>query len=292
MATTLSLRQECRGGPLRADVEASRDLHGFNRLTILIHGFNNDQCDAWKAYDGFASLPDVGDGQVVAAFGELCEFFWPGDSPTLSGASYPFEIRRAIASGGRLYGFLKGLAARRLAPVDVQLVCHSLGCRVALELFKAYVNDGRPPTIRFARVLLMAAAVKVSMVQDPRALKPAAAACRLSRVLYSTADAVLRWAFPSGEFLAGEGFGTAVGRFGEPGSGTWDSRADMGRYGHGDYWRLDATGPQVKTWLGLAVARALNDRTLPDAPLPPPARPGGRTLLAREVGTTRPACGC
>ena len=292
MSTILSVRRECKGGDLLPDVEPSQDLHGFNRLTILIHGYANNECQAWQSYSRFIGLPDVSDDRVTAAFGEVCEFYWPGDSRLLGPASYPFEISRAIPSAQTLGKFLRQLAIGRRTPLEVQLVCHSLGNRVGLELLKDHLANGRPAMLRFIGALMMAAAVKVDMVEDASKLENAARALDSSRVLYSTSDDVLHYTFSTGEFLAGEGFGTAVGRFGDPELGLWTSRAQMANYGHSDYWKTDNTGPQVKAWLGLAVARTVDSRTLPESSLPLNAPADDRTTPSRAVGIPQPPCTC
>jgi hypothetical protein len=291
MTTVLSVRGECSGGPLLPQVEASRDLHGFNRLTVLIHGFNNTRCSARKSYAAFATLPDVTDAKVILALGELCEFYWPGDARALGPASYPMEIDRAKASAELLSAFLRDLARGRSTPLEIQLVCHSLGNRVALELLEDYIRHGSVLTIRYVGALLMAAAVLVSMVENSNQLERAASAISRSRVLFSPADRVLHWAFSLGEFAAGEGFGTAVGRFGEPESGLWADRANMARYEHGDYWVSDTTGTQVKAWLGFAFTRSIENRELPYESLPLAATIDGRALPTRVVGRPEP-CGC
>src|SRR5881227_3768664 len=105
MSTVLSVRRECSGGPVLSYVEASRDLHGMSRLTLLIHGYNNSQCSASRSYGSFGSLSDVTDPSVVAAFGERCEFYWPGDSRWFGPLSYPAEIEPAKESAKRLGEF-------------------------------------------------------------------------------------------------------------------------------------------------------------------------------------------
>ena len=76
----LTVRTECSGGPIAQQVEASQGLHGFNRLTILIHGYNNSACVAQHSYKDFLGLADVNDASVFALFGQLCAFYWPGDA--------------------------------------------------------------------------------------------------------------------------------------------------------------------------------------------------------------------
>lgn len=294
IATVLSVRAACSGGDLLDQVEASRDLHGSPRLTILIHGYNDTWCAADAAYGDFERFPEVADPAVAAALGDLCEFYWPGDARGLGAVSFPLEIRRAVDSAAKLGAFLRELSRGRTSPLEIRIVCHSLGNRVGLELLKDYLAHGRPPELRFAGALLMAAAVQVSMVENATELHDAAAALGWSRVLFSEADQVLHWAFQTGELLAGEGSGVAVGRFGEPTSGLWSARANMSayQYGHGSYWVDTRTGGQVRAWLGFAVPRMLDANALPTQRLPEAQGPGTRTLPTRAVGASASACGC
>ena len=69
----LTVRTECSGGPIAQQVEASQDLHGFNRLTILIHGYNNSAVlntirePRSNSPDKFTGATSTSDAFVMAA---------------------------------------------------------------------------------------------------------------------------------------------------------------------------------------------------------------------------------
>ena len=286
----LTVRTECSGGPIAQQVEASQDLHGFNRLTILIHGYNNSACVAQHSYKDFLGLADVNDASVFALFGQLCAFYWPGDARFLGPLSYPNEIPKAKEAARILGEFLEHIAAGRGLPLEIRLVCHSLGNRVALELVKALLA-ANSQTIRFVGALLMAAAVKVSMVEDEQSLEPAALAAGDTYVLFSNSDKVLHFAFPPGEFLAGEGFGTAVGRTGEP-TDVFPRTKSMDGFDHGSYWSGDATGTQVRAWLGLATSRTIDSNSLDENPPAVAVELPQRSTPSRSVGASISECHC
>ncbi len=287
--TVLSLRAECAGGPALDAVRASKDLHGLPRLTILIHGFNDSACDATVGYETFLAQDGIGDTAVFAAFGEVCLFLWPGDSRVLLGASYPTEIPRAIDAAHKLSAFLRSLA--RVAPLEVQLICHSLGNRVALEMIADYLSAGAPPALSISGAVLMAAAVQVSMVEDAAGLQKAAAGAHRSMVLYSRQDKVLEWAFPPGEFFAGEGFGVAVGHNGEP-PRAWHDRQEMSGYDHGSYWTTGGTASPVRRWLGLSTAADVSSRAVPSWPDADPRSLPQRDIKSRPLGGAGLECLC
>jgi hypothetical protein len=189
-----------------------------------------------------------------------------------------------------LSGFLENIAVGRGLPLEIRLVCHSLGNRVALELIKALLA-ANSQTIRFVGALLMAAAVKVSMVEDEQSLEPAALAAGDTYVLFSNSDKVLHFAFPPGEFLAGEGFGTAVGRSGEP-ARVFPRTKSMEGFDHGSYWSGDATGTQVRTWLGLATSRTIDSNSLEENAALQPAELPHRSTPSRSVGDSISECHC
>jgi hypothetical protein len=208
----------------------------------------------------------------------------------LNALSYPLEVPISVKAGQRLAEFLARLAGA--APLTVRFVCHSLGNRVGLECLKHYASLPSAPPLRVEGTLLMAAAVLVNMVEDSAALLGAARRTGDSRVLYSSHDSVLHFAFPPGEFAAGEGFGTAVGRSGEPTPSVWHANQPMDPYGHSDYWGGPKTAEQVRTWLGLSSSRTMPSRTTtsnPDigaSPLP------SRALPSRSVGAVPGTCDC
>lgn len=277
-AVVLSARIDQEGGDVAERVSVKQGaLAHPTRVTLLVHGYNVIQKDALASYGEFLSHSGL-DGSLAA--GQVCEFVWPGDKRwgVLSAAAYPFEIGKARESAARLYDYLKGVQTANGWPLEVQLVCHSLGNRLLLELLERWLEDGSPTALRFTACALMAAAVPVPMVAEGGALGPAAGAPGKTLVLYSGSDAVLHWAFPPGETVAGEGFfPQAVGRAGEP-DGRWSERAQMAGYGHGSYWPGAESAKSVLAFLGGAPERALPEAAIPEHALPAPGAIESREL--------------
>lgn len=257
----ISVRKQDSGGPVALAVsEMGGHLDGNDRALILIHGYANSFSDALGSYDIFLD-------HLAANFptyvGQTAEFFWPGDSPlrVVSVLSYPNQIEPAIESAQRLSGYLWNLKGARNGPIEIDLVGHSLGCRVVLELLGLWTG-GMPPNIRLGTIALMAAAVLVKHVDQGGQLRAAATLSDNTLVLHSEGDPVLHWAFPVGETAARESFfPTAVGRFGGP-LQTWKQHFHMATaagkaYGHGSYWPGDESSNAVVLALGGAPSRAV-----------------------------------
>ena len=177
--------------------------------------------------DLIASLLDGLGVSEQSMFGQIVAFYWPGDARLgkISFLSYPTEMGPARRSAELLANFLIPIRGPRGFPLQVILVCHSLGNRVALELIRVLGPPSGPGSL-VQGLCLMAAAVPVAMVEDLSKLGRAARATR-TRVLFSKSDTTLHWAFPPGETAAGEGFfPQAVGLFGNP-IGLWADRFDL-----------------------------------------------------------------
>jgi len=232
----LSVRVDSVGGAVGDHVDPENWRSANSRVVILMHGYNNTKKAAKDNYVAFVKLLAALGVPEQSTYGQIVGFYWPGDAPLgkLSFLSYPTEMGPARKSAELLANFLVAARAPRGLPLQVILVCHSLGNRVALELIRTLgATIGRGSLVQ--GLCLMAAAVPVSMVEDLSKLGGAARATR-TRVLYSKSDTTLHWAFPPGETAAGEGFfPQAVGLFGNP-IGLWSDRFDLQPYNHGDYW--------------------------------------------------------
>ena len=218
----LSFRQRPEGGdvqPVPSEqeyIELTRRRH----LLLLIHGYNNTLKDGEEAYRAFEArqreLAALDDDTPVAG-GRLIRIFWPGDADwgVVSPLFYPWSIERARRTAAALAATL-ARAARESGHKQVDIVAHSMGCRLALELLKQLrgKND-----IAVGRVVLMAGAVPTFMLEpkpDKQKLRDAIAAALTDAglSLYSTNDKVLAYAFPLGQSMApgDEGFfPTALG---------------------------------------------------------------------------------
>jgi pimeloyl-ACP methyl ester carboxylesterase len=251
----ISVRKEPSGGPVAP--EASTD--GFeltsSRIVILIHGYNNSQNAALKSYESFLNNSGLGKTTLI---GNACGFLWPGDrGGLLAMFSYPWEITPAKESAAVLHQFLVKQVAPGGWPLEVVLVCHSLGNRLGLELVNQNPTSGK---LKYKAGCFMAAAVPVFKVEDGGELHAAAEAVDRTAVLYSEDDIILHYAFPLGQTLAGDGegfFPRAVGRFGQPNAGLWTQTNDMGQFdfNHWNYWDHQESADAVAAFLGLARER-------------------------------------
>ena len=251
---TLSWREDAVGGEVsaRPKVSDERALEQAQHLVLLVHGYNNDTEDAQKAYNGFhARQRDLAGGERYGIGRTFVEVYWPGDAAwgIVSFLFYMGSIKHAIQTAGRLADYLAE-HTRNSARIDI--VAHSMGCRLATELLRALKDRPIPPQIE--RIVFMAGAIPTFMLQHrtpPRRLRPSydRVLREGARSLYSGADMVLSFAFPAGQTLApgAEGFlPTALGH------AEWtdttvpynlDQQQNPGA-GHGDYWGWnDKPGP-------------------------------------------------
>ena len=251
-------------------------LPANSRIVVLIHGYNNDRAAAEKAYGAFATDAALDDGTRA-----VCEVFWPGDKRwgPVSFASYPLEIKPAVATAKLLEAYIAALPVPGVWPLQVVLICHSLGNRVGLEIMSEYINAPERPQIDYS-FCSMAAAVPVRFVELGGTLLAAAMRARGHVIMYSRGDRVLHWGFPIGETLAGEGFfPSAVGRHGEPAQ-LWGpstsyemSHAGGERYQHGDYWPGTESAEVARAFLsGVPVppvaSRATDQSDIPSRTTP------------------------
>jgi len=217
----LSFRKAPRGGEVKSpDNEASIFLSP--RLLLLVHGFNVSAEEAAATYDGFAEMQRIIIGDTDGSYCEgrlAVRVLWPGDADWgfASALFYPWSIARAERTAEVLAESLCR-AYRSGLLFEIDIIAHSLGCRLALEMIRCLqVKAGPRPAVR--RIVLMAGAVPTYMLNE-------APDARLRRAydeflrdpnpvlsLYSGWDGVLSWAFPLGETIAGgkEFLPTALG---------------------------------------------------------------------------------
>jgi len=239
-APSLSLRRLPEGGEVQDPPEPNPPdvLLSSRRLVLLIHGFNNDLEAGTQAYEGFRLVQrELGEISVP-----LVDVYWPGDADwgVVSFLYYPKSIEKAIQSAEVLARAL-GAAAQQSGPKEVDLVGHSMGCRLALELL-ARLQPIAGVLVR--RVVLMAGAVPTFMLEPTythrlrAAYDAMVAAGGLS--LYSGADKVLSQAFPAGQTLGDdEGFfPTALGHeyLGGPAAPATLGQREIPGADHSDYW--------------------------------------------------------
>jgi len=255
LVASLSFRHEAVGGkvvmPDRDSIATITKLlrEGPARgLVLLIHGYNNSEQDAEDAYAGFftmqKSINELKEHRRLADNRVFVEVYWPGDADwgLLSFAFYMGSIDHAEKSAQFLANVLATLA-NDVAPLDIDIIGHSMGCRLAAELLGKLAHGVK---VRVERIALMAAAVPTFMLEQGGALRQPYDT-QLSVIpgrvksLYSLSDGVLAIAFPVGQTLAPGPNGflpTALGHE------QWVSSSVPGNLeqceivnaGHSDYW--------------------------------------------------------
>ncbi len=282
---TITARKDPRGGDVAPQASANFALTS-SRLILLIHGYNNNEEEALKSYGAFLQNSGLA---KASAIGTACGFLWPGDKGgMLAMFSYPWEIKSARGSAEVLHTFLAAQKTPGGWPLEIMLVCHSLGNRVGLELVKQCCTNGGFDRIRYRAGCFMAAAVPVFKVEEGGDLRDAALAVQRKAVLYSEDDIVLHFAFPVGQTLAGDGegsFPTAIGRFGQPSSGVWNQSNNMGwfRYNHSHYWSRQESADIAAAFLGLAKARETAAAVLPEREMQDPLKRTERSIPTRTL---------
>ncbi len=269
-------------------------------VLLLIHGFNVSEEEAIDSYQGFASWQrKIGklqqDDPIFS--GQLVEIYWPGNANwswrrPIPALFYPQSIVAARRTARRLAETL----SRSVGPLDfrfIDIVAHSMGCRIALETLK---HLRRMPRISVRRVVLMAAAVptfmlEVSSVQNLRTvfyekLNEGALS------LFSGCDLVLFAAFRAGQSLralAGEGvMPRALGSTFWPPHPYNLEQKEVAGAGHSDYWGHEGkhkkqereVNQHVRSFLKLdrvrrIASRSLAERAVIDERSEPEPRPVG-----------------
>lgn len=255
-AFVLHLRDQKTGGPVTSgvlyralpywDVWWNDRLPDFtqltraNRLTVLLHGFNNDREEGReKLVHYIRILERKGLAELMLAV------LWPGDG-WAGPLSYPAEGRDADDTADALLIWL-------LSNVDetarVAFVGHSLGCRVVMRAAQRMIKSDKKRKPVLDRICLMAAAIDSdSLGKDGRTCYREAAlnADRIG-VLASEQDRVLQLAYPAGDWMQfmlfrKERSGWALGRRGPEGcppevlAKIESHMANPGRgIGHSDY---------------------------------------------------------
>ncbi len=260
----LSFRQRAQGGEVKPEPSEPeyRQLTGRRHPLLLIHGYNNDLKAGEEAYRGFEALQrelaNLDDDTPVAG-GRLIQIYWPGDADwgIVSPLFYPWSIGRARRTAAALADTL-ARAARESGHKQLDIVAHSMGCRLTLELLKALRSKS---DITVGRVVLMAGAVPTFMLEprpDRHDLRDAfdKVLSEAGLSLYSSSDVVLAFAFPLGQSAAtGEGFfPTALGHefWADAVAPVNLTQRENPGADHSDYWGWNQK-PQ-----SLACARAAN----------------------------------
>jgi esterase/lipase superfamily enzyme len=179
------------------------------RVTVLIHGYNNEQRDVLDSYrtidEQMRLLGFL--GRANSPYDALIGFAWPGGA---TGMSFPFARARAEDAAPRLRQLLASL---RGAGAIVDLNSHSLGAHVTFEALR----DASPSVVRNA--WNFASAVDNESVEKGERYFEAVQRCQKFYVFHSKNDPVLRVWYRVGDFFE---FDTALGY-----SGPEDPRSIM-----------------------------------------------------------------
>lgn len=283
----LSFRQRPDGGEVKPEPSEQEylKLACRRRLLLLIHGYNNNLKASEEAYQGFEALQrELArlDGDTPVAGGRLMQIYWPGDADwgVVSPLFYPWSIERARQTAAALAATL-ARAARESGHKQVDIVAHSMGCRLALELLKQLRDKN---DVAVGRVVLMAGAVPTFMLEpkpDKQKLHDAIATALTDAglSLYSTDDRVLAYAFPLGQSMApgAEGFfPTALGHefWANADAPAKIMQKENPGADHSDYWGWNQKPKS------LACARAANAKVKEFLRF---EQPGERACAARET---------
>jgi pimeloyl-ACP methyl ester carboxylesterase len=252
----VNLRLLSEGGGVRdpADLRGASMELPRERCVLLVHGYNNHDGEAAAAYLGFrerqyGQFPALQPDALEASFGDA---YWPGDADwpgPLDYLDFFFYPAAVCVARDEVPQVLAQAIGRIPGLVTLDVVGHSLGCRVALETLRLLHDTARRPALR--RLCLMAAAVPCEFLEAGGRFEPLLRALQADgtaiRVLHSTDDLVLGAAFLFGQPLAGsaEASARALGYRGPPpgmpGVGANVSEKRIPNAGHGDYWGHSGT---------------------------------------------------
>ena len=167
------------------------------RVTVMIHGYNNEELDVLKSYstidDQMRLLGFLGGS--TAAYDALVGFVWPGGA---LGVAFPFARQRAVDAAPR---FARVLTHLRGASATIDLNTHSLGAHVTLEALR-----DTTPLVRNA--WNFASAVDNESIELSERYYAASQRCNRFFVFHSKNDPVLRVWYRIGDLWD---FDTALG---------------------------------------------------------------------------------
>lgn len=266
---------------------------GLGRLVAFVHGYSDSYSGGTRNYEAFLKLLDAEwgppPGRLVPDLGRL---FWPGDKDwgMLSLISFPLELEPADESASRLAAFIETVGKRE-RPVRLDIIAHSLGCRVVLNALTilAKSHAGSQGThmvgsVEVHTVCLMAGAVPVEYVGPGEKYWDGVSLPRRMSCLYSHADPVIGLAAPLGYTAAGERFFPPCIGYAGPPAGFPGSGEEIYGAGHGDYWAGEIAANRVAGMLDLgAVTWRIQERSVTANELPLPGETLTNELPVRDV---------
>lgn len=240
-------------------------------VLMVTHGFNVSQLDGLQKLSDWAKLLDLGSAACIG-------ILWPGDARWIHVVDYPVEGDEAMTAGNELAAFINNNFSSALS---LSFVSHSLGARVVMQTIAGLSR----PSVR--RLLLMAGAIDNTCLSSEYAA--AAKKVQSISVLASRSDDVLKWAFPTGNFVSGlfsrdvPYVHEAMGREGpsEPYPSPDNVHADWQipdkwDYGHGSYLPPNPLGSTPVRYAPLPYFPP--PEMLPPPPFPPASLAGNTAL--------------
>lgn len=253
---------------------------GLGPLVVFVHGYNDSYSGGTRNYEAFLKLLDAEwgppAGRLIPSLGRM---FWPGDKNwgMLSLISFPLELRPADESAERLAAFIEEVGKRE-RPIRLDVIAHSLGCRVVLNALTILAKNHAGSTeahmvgsVDVHTVCLMAGAVPVEYVGPGEKYWDGALLPRRISCFYSEADPVIGFAAPLGYTAAGERFFPPCIGYAGPPPGFPGASEEIHGARHGDYWAGKIAANRVAGMLDLGVVtRRVQQRSVEanDLPLP------------------------
>lgn len=153
-------------------------------VLLVTHGFNVAQLDGLQKLSDWCKLMNLGSTVCVG-------ILWPGDARWIHVVDYPVEGNEAISAGNELASFIN---TKFSGALSLSFASHSLGARTVMQTISGLSRSVR-------RLLLMAGAIDNTCLSN----EYAAAASKVQSIslLASRSDDVLKWAFPTGNFVSG-----------------------------------------------------------------------------------------
>lgn len=284
---TVSVREKGRnaGGAVVSAYypDGSDQLDGKGTALLLVHGYNNSRDAANDSFATFIRDLETATGRSPLPW-PVFGVQWPGDesNPVAGVLAYPSKIKVAAQAADMLVELLRGAFGPGGAPIILNVVGHSLGCRLTTDLLEAISDRWNEFNVVFDRVALMAAAVPTDRCQSDGNLRGGLDFANGVAALYSRGDWVLQYTFPLGQTAGGDGFfPVAVGRNGDP-SNAFRLQLAMsgakGAYTHSDYWPGAESAAAVAGFLRVPVPASIPDSTISNRELPP-----ANTIASRNL---------
>ncbi len=283
----MSVRRFARGNGFSnaATLNPRSLLQGEDNVLLYIHGYNNSTLQAANSYDSFririTPLKQV----------EQVGVYWPGESMPrrltesadpgrlaiwFSLPTYTVQVTNAQTTARLLAACIRAEIEHRhaafiygrspLRRLQISIVAHSLGCRVALELLSQFIGTFKS-NLRFPLVALMAAAVPKGLVDRKGSLRQGLEHPDDVIVYSSPNDEALGFAFRLFQLphlpldqLFRSGSQQALGLSGS--ERTQNIHRRHGTRRHGDYWSSAAIAEEVQSAIATGRVRRDPERKL------------------------------